>query len=545
MKHRRTLVSILLIVALLATGAMRAMVQRQREAILPRPPSASRLSGMDSFALGLLLGGLRGPLVMILWASIENQKIDKNLEDIDTKIDLIRMLQDKFDSVHLFQIWNKAYNLSVMMVNLQNKYATILDALDYAHSVDEERPDNVNILAQMGEVYFQKLGIPMGSGADKRYYVSRMARETLPKQTSAKIQKGQPGWRRTQHDSLLDSRGFILPQLLQPRPELGNLVTQGYTGAELQFLAPYNTPQAEGFPYGVPPLALAYNYYKRAAVLQQLTGRKHLYLSEGVIDSRAAVALKFWAEDAWEQARRFEAQAFGKPLPDERMSLEPLTASARPDAPFVDRSETTRKLVEEAIFTYRRAVVISHHAESEYRTHVANPSYSSNADIYFSHIDSAAAMADLLAGDRDYLSLIAAAAPFDPPIVLKPQIASLRQSAAQHYRRAIDLYYLMILKYYTDDAVAAVVYPADDDDFAALKHYVGDNIAAMVYPWAVGRRIDKNTIQKVDPKRYPEVYQAAEAYMARNMLTSDYREDIMEYQAYIRRATERLGQLAR
>ena len=61
---------------------------------------------------------------MFLWTSSENQKTDRNLQDIDTKIELIRMLQPEFVSVHIFQIWNKAYNLSVQMSNLASKYAT-------------------------------------------------------------------------------------------------------------------------------------------------------------------------------------------------------------------------------------------------------------------------------------------------------------------------------------------------------------------------------------------------------------------------------------
>jgi len=177
MNRSRSTLSILLIISLLATAAMRVLVQDRHDALLPRPRVASRLSGLDSFALGLLLGGLRGPLVMVLWASSENQKINKDLEDIDTKIDLIRRLQPEFDSVHIFQMWNKAYNLSVMMANIQNKYAAILDGLDYGRSVLEQRADNLNVLYQMGEIYFNKLGNPVGNPADKRYYNARVAAE--------------------------------------------------------------------------------------------------------------------------------------------------------------------------------------------------------------------------------------------------------------------------------------------------------------------------------------------------------------------------------
>src|SRR2546423_6926951 len=159
---------ILLIVSFIAVSAMRTLVYAQRQSIdVERRRSAKRMAGMDSFALGLILGGLRGPLVMFLWTSIESQKTEKNLENIDTKIELVRMLQPEFASVHIFQIWNKAYNLSVQVASLPNKYSMILSALDYARSVDAEQPDNINLLVAMGETYFQKLG----GSAEKNYYI--------------------------------------------------------------------------------------------------------------------------------------------------------------------------------------------------------------------------------------------------------------------------------------------------------------------------------------------------------------------------------------
>jgi hypothetical protein len=133
-----------LIVSILGAGVTRSMVLKQRHELDVARNSAATanadLSKVNSFALGLLLGGLRGPLVMALWTSSENQKTDRDLEDFDTKVELIRLLQPEFDTVHLFQIWNKAYNISVQMANVPNKYTTILDALAYGFSVDRERP---------------------------------------------------------------------------------------------------------------------------------------------------------------------------------------------------------------------------------------------------------------------------------------------------------------------------------------------------------------------------------------------------------------------
>src|SRR5687768_13049344 len=153
-EHRRARIGSVVVVVLvglvLATVTRQFAAQRRGATALA---AATPLSRMNSYALALLLGGLRGPLVMFLWPSSEGQKSEKNLEDFDTKVEWIRLLQAEFDTVHIFQIWNKAYNISVLMANPANKYATILDALDYAQQVDAERPNNINILSAIAGIY--------------------------------------------------------------------------------------------------------------------------------------------------------------------------------------------------------------------------------------------------------------------------------------------------------------------------------------------------------------------------------------------------------
>src|SRR5881394_2223678 len=141
-----------LIVSLVAASFARhwAGIERSRGAGAAHAVNAAGLSRMNSYAIALLLGGLRGPLVMFLWTSSESQKSQNELEDFDTKVEWIRLLQPEFDTVHIFQIWNKAYNISVKMASLANKYTTILDALDYGQSVDRERPGDINILYAIG-----------------------------------------------------------------------------------------------------------------------------------------------------------------------------------------------------------------------------------------------------------------------------------------------------------------------------------------------------------------------------------------------------------
>src|SRR3984957_20474303 len=177
----RVVVVVLLVLALIAASYTRDWAIADHDAIrnngrLPRPvaSSDSGLSTMPSFATALLLGGLRGPLVMILWTSSETQKQQHDLQDFDTKVEWIRLLQPEFDSVHLFQIWNKAYNISVQMASLRNKYTTILDAIDYGQKVERERPDDINIITAVAMLYGDKLG----TSQEHVYYRARVRRES-------------------------------------------------------------------------------------------------------------------------------------------------------------------------------------------------------------------------------------------------------------------------------------------------------------------------------------------------------------------------------
>ncbi|MGC4033180.1 MAG: hypothetical protein QM754_15885 [Tepidisphaeraceae bacterium] len=325
-----------LVVSLLGAGVTRSLVLNQRRSVdEARHTAASAnadLSKVNSFALGLLLGGLRGPLVMALWTTSENQKSDRDLEDFDTKVELIRLLQPEFDTVHLFQIWNKAYNVSVQMANVPNKYTTILDALQYGFSVDSERPDNINIMAAIGGLYFDKFG----GAAEKAYFSSRLQAETkattdrmrvefdpakrgevvkaarlsggsrfelgvfeaneagsklymnLPKAVADDLQKrlndpavtftlrpANPNERRdaagrpVQHIAVLDEKGDVLPALTAPRP--GNKETYNAAdGSQMPHLLEF-----EPYPYGVSPYAIAFNYYKRCQWLQSNRDAKH------------------------------------------------------------------------------------------------------------------------------------------------------------------------------------------------------------------------------------------------------------------------------
>ncbi len=288
-RRSRAPIAAALAASLIASAFARGLAGWDRARTIPTRGSAATdtksLSGMNSFALGLLLGGLRGPLVMFLWTDSENNKTNRDLDGVNTEIEWIRLLQPEFDSVHLFQIWNKAYNISVQMASRANKYDAILGALDYAADVDRQKPDDINIVAAVGQIYFDKLGT-----SQEKFYYRRRVRE----ETRAVAGGGQAGGGvaavRTRLDPILDADGRVLKSLSTPVPGAGKATdADGETddGSQLQYL-----PQFAPYPDGVSTFALAYNYYKRAEVLQNVGKQRHENLSDMVIDSRPFLALR-------------------------------------------------------------------------------------------------------------------------------------------------------------------------------------------------------------------------------------------------------------
>lgn len=497
-----------LVAAVLLSGVTRYFAMRFQDTHSPRGSrtiaSRSSLAGMDTYALALLLGGLRGPLVMVLWAQSEAQKADRDLEGINTQIDWIRRLQPEFDTVHVFQMWNKAYNLSVQMVGLSNKYTTILDAADYGWSIDAERPDNLNIIKELSRIYGDKLG---SSNPEKHYYRERLRKETKWREATAGTggggaQRGDPGFQRLAHDPLLDASGNILPKYLQPRVSYGP-----YDGSALQFLKQY-----EPFPYGVSPLAIGYNFNKRAQLLMEHTGQKPTQVSESVIDAQPGLSLKLWAEEECERGRRMEVRAFGEKLSYERLDLELPTAAKPVAGGFKDAS-----VVPEMIYCYDLAVRLFDDSAKEYKRHLASPEYAGKVSLYASHLDQMLGTRGMAVGDRDYLKAMQAPAG-------SPERAALLATAAQGYRDSIRDYGLTCLRYFTSDHLAAAVMPP------------GVNRANI----GTGAMGSKTSVTDADVLAM--MSRIRQILNAPNAVDENF-EDRKEYETYITRATERLQQI--
>ncbi len=506
MRRARLLIIVIMVASIAVAAITRdaALNMQSNLSALVEPgwtAGGATIASMNSFALALLLGGLRGPLVMVLWASSESQKADRDLEDFDTKVEWIRLLQPEFDTVHMFQIWNKAYNISAQMVSLNNKYISILDALDYARSVDRTRPDDINILNTVGQVYSQKLG----NSQEKRYYQERLRQETVPHPPRQKAQWGQPGFRRLEMDVLLDEQFNLLPGVTrgrQPRPgnlqaritlpasllndltqaaeQVGVQLTPGSisadvkthtatavvseaeagriqkvlydphvrfvysdwnTGADLQYLGKY-----QPYPFGLPPLALGYNYYKRAQVLQSVAHQKALQISASSIDRGPAIALKQWAEGELLRGQIVEMNAYGIKETDKGASNILSTESFGLDRALSDKSRLPVLL-----YTYELCSRLCLDAISEFQRHISNPQFLSLGQSYQSHVKDLTAHFYLTRADHDYL-VTAHGAPAE-----RDWRAA---SAKSNYQKAQDTFEAIVLEYYVDDDTARQMYPA-------------------------------------------------------------------------------------
>lgn len=487
----RALIVVLLILSLLGSGLARNWGWTERANAVAGTVSAgsarTSLSSMNSFALALLLGGLRGPLVMVLWPQLEAMKNERNLEDFDTVAEWIRLLQPEFDTVHLFQIWNKAYNVSVQMASLPNKYATILDALDYARSVLAERPNDISIVTEMARVYHNKLGF----AAERTYYRQRVRTETLPV-----VRVQFPASLMDQYKTALTQAGIsdsqarvqlspqtptpgqtqtatVLLRLLDGRQlqkvfEGQNITYQTLARQDLRRSDDRTRPTAlptmlnadgrilpqyrqelrhllrfEPFPQGLSPMALAYEYYKQAIELQD-QGQRHIQMTPMILDSQVPIVMRMWDEEEWERGRRAEAQGLGvTSMPSDAPDYDTPTADYPPNAPIVNR-----QAIETAIFDYDRAIELIEASLEEYHRHLE--AYPAHIYTYLSHMDYQQMAAAMMRADRTYLLAMLASGAQRP---------SLLKQARDQYTEALQWNQVIMLKYYVPSEALAEALP--------------------------------------------------------------------------------------
>ncbi|HZL34420.1 MAG TPA: hypothetical protein VFC78_03860 [Tepidisphaeraceae bacterium] len=504
---------VVLILSLVCAGVLRQVAINRQIAAAPPGTAASRstLGNMNSFALALLLGGLRGPLVMFLWSSSENQKANHDLEDLDTKIEWIRLLQPEFDTVHMFQIWNKAYNISVMMASPANKFTTIMEALEYAQGVDEERPGDINILDSQSDVYANKLGNP--NLPEHPFYDRQFREESLaPDKRAAAFPNDRHYRRLDKSKPLLDEQDQIRAELITPtrgrkRPANVPASSDWNDGSQLQYLKNYGP-----FPDGIAPIAMSYNYAKRAEVALNVEGQDPLQFSAMVVDSRPALQLKGWAEAEVRFGREREANAFGINADAWNGQVEEAVARVGPAA-----APANRRALDASLQSYKLAGRVARNAIIEYERHLANPDYMARRGTYISHEADMQAIIYLAAADAAYLS---ARLTTD-----KAQRDSLLRSAMANYQKGMTRSQWTVLEFETEQAA---LHPLHLSTAAFMELRPDEPVSASA---------------KFTPAQIAQIYNAAMTEVSRQHL-NEHSDDQAAYGRTIARCQIRMREIA-
>ena len=337
-------------------------------------PAAGQTQDLDSFSMSLLLGGFRGPLVMYLWVTSEDQKANEQTERFLTQAQLIADLQPQFTSVYTHQAWNLAYNVSVQYNREVEKYHWVMKGVELCETGDRRLPHNTNILSELGHLYEDKLG----ESYESDYYRNRFRQDSLERKLDADHRLAESYARRWKYIDRLDG---VLAQIAANRLANLTVVLPEWppTARQLADLGLDDATSRHHWPYGVSVFAIAYDYLKQAT----LTGPS-LFCNAMVTSSRPAIACRGWVREELNLAIAAEAKVWpidqaGQPLPN-------------PSADLLAKSAAT---LAEALFHYQEAVRVAELARANYESHLAV--YPQDGDTFATHLNDVslkAAMAD-------------------------------------------------------------------------------------------------------------------------------------------------------
>ncbi|MEI8195768.1 MAG: hypothetical protein WCI73_07665 [Phycisphaerae bacterium] len=254
--------------------------------IVPPPPAAMRQLAAEFPRL--TLGGFRGLLVPFLWKQAEEDKNDRKWQDLNTTYNIIGKLEPYFVAVYVFNAWNQAYNLSAQWHGIDEKYDWVLEGLGHLYEGEEFNPKNPDILLEIAQMYFLKLGGSFERITYRQMWRDGIAHQYLLEQESQTDQKVMERHKRVRRFIL--RKQFDTELLEDPR----NPSKVGY-GIRIRGLF-QNKVTHEDEPlecrYGVSPFYFAYKEYKRclAAGMPSTTGIQ-------IVHAFPAMSLRLWCRD--------------------------------------------------------------------------------------------------------------------------------------------------------------------------------------------------------------------------------------------------------
>ena len=120
--------------------------------------SETELRDLPTQAVTLILGGFRGPYVIWLWMSVEEEKTKRRHFNLIDRYTKIAALQADYPSVWVFHIDNLVWNVPVQFQSPEIRYQWIRTGIEFGSEGYRLNPHDAQIMAEIGRVYSDKLG---------------------------------------------------------------------------------------------------------------------------------------------------------------------------------------------------------------------------------------------------------------------------------------------------------------------------------------------------------------------------------------------------
>lgn len=339
-------------------GQSDAQGRVERPGIVPPPPT-SGLAQMAAEFPRLTLGGFRGLLTPFLWQQAEENKNERRWQDLNTTYNIIGKLQPYFIGVYSFNAWNQAYNLSAQWHSIDEKYLWVLEGQAYLYEGERFNPGNPDILWEIGQMYFSKLG----NAFERIEYREKWRNSIAHQYELGKIKDAQSKVQEA-HQRVHDL--ILRPQFrLELREDPENPANRGY-GVRIWGLKPTVGGKEEPveFPYGLSPFYFAYVEYQRCRAAGPTT-----MVGSNVTDAYPAMALRMWCRDDTYYSQSKCREMFYQ---------------SRDGSPAPERIKDFDRLVDDVRLCYRNIDMVEPQALDLFAQHLGR--YPGNHSVHDKHV---------------------------------------------------------------------------------------------------------------------------------------------------------------
>lgn len=269
--------------------ALQPAIKSRRADLVPHTDSNLRQLAADFPRL--TLGGFRGFLAPFLWQRAEELKNERQWHELGTLYNLIAKLEPYFVSVYIFNGWNEAYNLSAQWHSIDRKYQWVLRGLDYLYDGEYYNPNHPDILYEISQMYFMKIGNSYERITYRQMWRDNLAHQyEVPEDVTATADK---------FDVHRLVRAFILKphfnvELLE-NPSDPRDTRKGH-GIKIKGLLK-NPDEFVEYPDGVSPFYFSYKEYQRTLDTAERMATPVSITSPIVVKAYPAMSLRLWCRD--------------------------------------------------------------------------------------------------------------------------------------------------------------------------------------------------------------------------------------------------------